>query len=73
MDRARISDIGRRLEGVSEELGDIGLEVLRAAVEAGASKRPDADKKIAAARRAVDKACRLLEALTVEPDEDQGI
>lgn len=56
----RIADIRSRLESITEELTDVSVEVLRSAVEAGATKRPPIDKKLGQARRAVEKAARLL-------------
>ena len=57
----RVSEIRSRLESIAEELTDVSVEVLRAAVEAGETKRPEVDKRLGQARRAVEKAARLLE------------
>lgn len=57
----RVSEIRSRLESLAEELTDVSLEVLREAVEAGETKRPAIDKRLGQARRAVEKAARLLE------------
>ena len=46
---------------IGEELTDVSVEVLRAAVEAGETTRPPLDKTLGQARRAVEKAARLLE------------
>ena len=56
----RLEDIQMRLEGISEELGDLSLDLLREAMDAGATQRPPLDKIIARARRSVDKAANLL-------------
>ncbi len=65
----RIVDLRLRLEGIAEELTEVSVEVLRTAVESGESKRPDIDKRLSQARRAVEKATR---ALDLEPAvEDQ--
>ena len=53
------ADIRMRLEGIADELGDLALDTLRAAVEAGATKS-DEEKRITRARNAVEKAVRLL-------------
>jgi hypothetical protein len=53
-------DIRIRLEGIAEELGDLALDILRTAVEAGATKS-DEEKRITRARNAVEKAARLLD------------
>lgn len=66
----RIADIHMRLESIAEELTDASIDLLRSAVEAGESKRPTADKKLSQARRAVEKAARLLEQIE-DPDAEQ--
>lgn len=57
----RIADIQARLASITEELTDVSVDLLRSAVEAGETKRPLLDKKLSQARRAVEKAARLLE------------
>jgi len=57
---ADIEDIRSRLEAISEELADMALDVLREAVDQGADKRPDLEKRLTRARTAVDKAANLL-------------
>jgi hypothetical protein len=65
----RIADIRARLESITEELTDVSIEVLRAAVEAGETRRPAMDKKLSQARRAVEKAARLLEPEPAAPTD----
>ena len=57
---ADVEDIRFRLEQIAEELRDLALDTLRAAVEAGATKS-DEEKRITRARNAVEKAARLLD------------
>ena len=57
---ADIEDIRARLDQIAEELADLALDKLRAAVEAGATKS-DEEKRITRARSAVEKAARLLD------------
>ena len=57
---ADVTDIRVRLEQIAEELGDLALDTLRAAVEAGATKS-DEEKRVTRARHAVEKAARLLD------------
>lgn len=57
----RLEDIQVRLEGISEELGDLSISLLRDAVDAGQTERPPLDKVLARVRRSVDKAAMLLE------------
>lgn len=59
--RDRIDDIRGRIDGLAEELTDVGLDMLREAVDQGATKRPVADKALASARRALEKASRSLD------------
>lgn len=57
----RIAEIRHDLESIAESLTDVSMEILRSALEAGETSRPALDKKISQARRAVEKAARLLE------------
>ena len=57
---ADVEDIRSRLEQIAEELRDLALDRLRAAVEAGATKS-DEERRITRARNAVEKAARLLD------------
>jgi hypothetical protein len=52
--------IRERLEVIAEELADLAIEALRAALAAGEEKRPAAEKRLTQARRAVEKAAGLL-------------
>lgn len=56
----KIDDIRLRLENISEELSELLIDALRKAVEEGAGKRPPEEKTFTQARRAVEKAARLL-------------
>jgi phosphate uptake regulator len=56
-----LDDVRGRLAAISEELAELSLAVLRDAVEAGATTRPDLDKRLTRARNAVDKAVHLLD------------
>jgi hypothetical protein len=57
---ADLDDIRSRLEAIAEELADLAIGVLREAVEQGADKRPDLEKRITRARTSVEKAAHLL-------------
>lgn len=59
MHEERVHELSSRLVSISDDLGDLSMELLREAVEAGQS-RPDLDRVIARARRSVDKASQLL-------------
>ncbi len=58
---ADLDDIRARLASIAEELGDAALTVLRDAVEAGADKRPELERRLTRARSAVEKAVHLLD------------
>lgn len=55
-----ISDLIERLRQISEELADRALEELKEAHRSGATKRPDSEKSLSQARRAVEKAIATL-------------
>ena len=57
----KLEDIRQRLANIGEELTDVSIDMLREAIDAGATKRPPMDKTLAQARRAVEKAAHLLE------------
>ncbi len=56
-----IEAIAADLESLSERLGDVSVQLLREAVENGETKRPANERKVSQARRAVDKAARILD------------
>lgn len=58
-------DIRRRLEAISEELTDLGIARLRDLIDAGGAELPVDERRLARARRAVDKAAAIL----AEPDD----
>lgn len=55
-----LSDLIERLRRISEELADRALDELKEAHRVGATKRPDAEKSLSQARRAVEKAIATL-------------
>ena len=60
---ARYADLASRLEEIGAELDELSLDLLHEAVAEGATKRPDADRALTQARRAVEKAAHLLGSL----------
>lgn len=68
----QLEDLRQRLAAISEELGDLSLNVLREALDDGADKRPPLDKVLSRIRRSVDKAVALIEreALDLARSED---
>lgn len=58
-------DIRRRLEAISEELGDLAIERLRESIDAGGGELPVDERRLTRARRAVEKAVGIL----AEPDD----
>ena len=57
---ADVEDIRSRLETIAEELGDLALDALRQAVEAG-DKKSETERRLTRARNAVEKAAHLLD------------
>lgn len=60
------STLADRLRSVLEDLDELAFDELREAVADGATTRPTSDKELAKARRAVEKAAAVLEALDAE-------
>lgn len=58
-------DIRGRLEGIAEELADLTISRLRQSIDAGGNELPVDEKRLTRARRAVEKAVRILR----EPDD----
>jgi len=58
--RRRLAEIAAQLESISASLDEISFDVLREASERKSS-RPDIDRTITQARRAIEKASRLLQ------------
>jgi len=58
-------EIRSRLEAISEELADLGMERLRESIDAGGGELPVDERRLARARRAVEKAIGVLK----EPDD----
>jgi stalled ribosome rescue protein Dom34 len=56
----RRDELADRLDAVAEELSDLALDSLRAALERGDTSRPADEKRLTQARRAVEKAAHLL-------------
>lgn len=55
-----ILDIVARLEMISEEIADKALDALKSAHRDGALKRPETERQLTSARRAVEKAIGVL-------------
>jgi hypothetical protein len=58
-------DIRARLEAIADELADLGMQRLRESIDAGGYELPVDGKRLARARRAVEKAAAIL----AEPDD----
>ncbi len=56
----KLHDISDRLYAIAEEIADVALDRLRESVETGATKPSAEDKRLARARRSVEKAAHLL-------------
>ena len=55
-----INDIISRLESISEEIADKALDALKSAHRDGAVKRPETERQLTTARRAIEKAIGVL-------------
>jgi hypothetical protein len=55
-----LEGVADRLDDISEQLADLAMSALRAAMEQGADGRPDLEKRITRARRSIEKAAALL-------------
>lgn len=55
-----LRDLSTRLQSISDELSEKALEILKEAHRTGESKRPDSERSLTQARRAVEKAINLL-------------
>jgi hypothetical protein len=56
----RESEIAERLDALVADLDELAFDRLQEAVAGGATRRPAGDKTLAQARRAVERAARLL-------------
>jgi hypothetical protein len=61
---ADLEELRARLEGIADELADAAMDALRQALEDGAVRRPEAERRITQARRAVERAAAALGAIT---------
>ena len=59
-----IEQLADRLEAIVADLDELAFDRLREAVAAGATERPAADKELAKARRAAEKAAHILRQMT---------
>jgi hypothetical protein len=57
------TELAGRLQSILEDLDELAFDQLREAVADGATVRPHSDKELAKARRSVEKAARVLDAL----------
>lgn len=67
----RYEQIADRLRGIAEELDDASFDLLQDAIADGATTRPDEDKTLTQARRAVEKAVTLLDRLATGDQRDR--
>lgn len=60
---SRYTAIAEELDRLSAELDELSFDLLQHAVADGAASRPPEDRTLTQARRAIEKAARLLESL----------
>ena len=60
--KEKLEDIRDRLQDIAEELSDLGITALHEALEADGveAKRPEIEKRLSRARRAVEKAASIV-------------
>ncbi len=56
----RMDEIKTEIERLGEVIEDLALDLLREAVDQGATARPPEEKRLLTARRALEKAARAL-------------
>ena len=61
--------LAARLDEISEEIADVAITELKAALRRGEQKRPSVERTLTQARRAVEKAARLLRHLNQTSDD----
>lgn len=61
--------IRARLQTISEELADLAIDRLKESIDAGGDELPVDERRLARARRAVEKAVGILK----EPDDLDGL
>lgn len=62
-----LDSLAEQLANIAEQLDEMAFDQLREAVADGAMQRPQTDKRLMQARRAIDKAAHLLRTI------DQGL
>ena len=67
---AGLDDLIAQLRSVSEDLADRAISVLSEASRAGETRRPEAERALTQARRAVEKAIAILERQGKQPDDE---
>ena len=67
---AGLDDLIAQLRSVSEDLADRAISVLSEASRAGETRRPEAERALTQARRAVEKAIAILERQDQPPDDE---
>lgn len=62
--------LAERLDEISEEIAEVALAELKAAIRRGEQKRPATERTLSQARRAVEKAAHLLRHLDASTADD---
>ena len=70
---SRYQDLADRLDGVVEDLDELSFDLLQRAAADRAGRRPDADRTLTQARRAAEKAARLLRGLADDADRSDAV
>ena len=67
-----LTGLAERLQAIVEELDEIAFDRLRVAAADGRRTRPDEDRDLTKARRAVEKAVAVLRGIDSDPDAGAG-
>ena len=63
------SQLAERVDAVAEEIDEVAFDLLREAMADGVVERPQVDRRLMQARRAVEKAAGILRDLDGESSE----
>jgi len=67
-----LEEICADLDRVRERLDDLAFDLLREAVRAKADKRPELEKRVTRARRALERAIATLRATNFSVEDDEA-
>lgn len=69
-DMESLETLAEQLDAISEQIAEVALDELKAALRRGEQKRPSTERALTQARRAVEKAAHLLRNVRDESNDD---